>query len=213
MFITFEGIEGSGKTTQADRLVRRLLGLGVDVVRTLEPGGTRLGRQVRRILLDARNRDLLPLCELLLYEADRAQHVEEVIRPALERGQWVVCDRFYDATTVYQGYARGLDKAFIRFLNEHVCAGIAPDLTFLHDCPVETGLARALRRNQRTPHNGQDRFERERIVFHEAVRKGYLELAEGEPGRFVVIDAERDEAEIEAEIFARIRPHLPGQGT
>ena len=119
MFITFEGIEGCGKSTQARRLVNRLRDASVSLVFTFEPGGTRVGRDIRKILLDSENRSLSPLAELLLYEADRAQHVKEIIRPALEQEKWVVCDRFFDATTVYQGFARKQDMKLIRDLNEH----------------------------------------------------------------------------------------------
>ena len=137
MFITFEGIEGCGKSTQAKRLVKHLRELAVPLVFTLEPGGTSVGQKIRRILLDSRNHHLSPLTELLLYSADRAQHVEEVIKPALEQEKWVLCDRFFDATTVYQGYARGLDMKLIVTLNEKASPGIRPDITFLVDCAVE----------------------------------------------------------------------------
>ncbi|MBW1798594.1 MAG: dTMP kinase, partial [Deltaproteobacteria bacterium] len=139
MFITFEGIEGCGKTTQIKRLVDRLGEFSIPRVLTLEPGGTRVGKDIRRILLDSRNHALSHLAELLLYAADRAQHVEEVVRPALDRKEWVLCDRFFDATTVYQGYVRGQDMALIKTLNEKACLGIRPDITFVLDCPVETG--------------------------------------------------------------------------
>ncbi len=140
VFITFEGMEGCGKTTQVKRLARRLRGLAVPVVVTLEPGGTAMGRHVRRVLLDSRNDALTPLAELMLYAADRAQHVEEIIKPALRAGKCVLCDRFSDATVVYQGAARGQDRKLIRLLNNVVTGGIRPHLTFLLDCPVEMGL-------------------------------------------------------------------------
>ncbi|TET82781.1 MAG: dTMP kinase, partial [Desulfobacteraceae bacterium] len=188
MFITFEGIEGCGKSTQAKRLVNRLRELAVPLVFTLEPGGTSVGQKIRRILLDSRNQHLSPLAELLLYAADRAQHVEEVIKPALEQEKWVLCDRFFDATTVYQGYARGLDMKLIVTLNEKASPGIRPDITFLIDCAVEIGLERALKRNRIQFQEGQDRFEREKKDFHEAVREGYLTMAMEDRERFVVVD-------------------------
>lgn len=208
MFITFEGIEGCGKSTQARRLVSRLRDASVPVVFTLEPGGTRVGSHIRRILLDSGNRSLSHLAELFLYEADRAQHVEEKIRPALEQGKWVVCDRFFDATTVYQGFARGQDMKLVRNLNERACFGIRPDRTFLIDCPVEIGIKRALKRNEKDPEIDQDRFEREEMDFHEAVRKGYLIMAQEDPERIVVLDCRLTEDELEAAIFERIRPFI-----
>lgn len=208
MFITFEGIEGCGKSTQARRLVNRLRDASVPLVFTLEPGGTRVGSDIRKILLDSSNRNLSPLAELFLYEADRAQHVEEKIRPALEQGKWVVCDRFFDATTVYQGFARGQDMKLIRNLNKKACFGIRPDMTFLIDCPVEIGLKRALKRNEGVPEIGQDRFEREEMDFHEAVRQGYLTMANEDPERIVVLDCKLNEDELEAMIFEHVRPFI-----
>jgi dTMP kinase len=208
VFITFEGIEGCGKSTQARRLVNRLRDASVPLVFTLEPGGTRVGSDIRKILLDSSNSGLSPLAELFLYEADRAQHVEEKIRPALEQGKWVVCDRFFDATTVYQGFARGQDMKLIRDLNEKACFGIRPDMTFLIDCPVEIGLKRALKRNEGVPQVGQDRFEREEKDFHEAVRQGYLTMANEDPERIVVVDCKLNQDELEAVIFEHVRPFI-----
>jgi len=210
MFITFEGIEGCGKTTQVARLTESLRIRGIQVVRTFEPGGTPAGERIRRILLDRRNQDLSPLAELCLYEADRAQHVDRVIRPALESGAWVLCDRFCDATTVYQGMARDLDMELVRRLNRAATGGIRPDMTFLLDCPVEEGLGRAFRRMSRETDSGQDRFEREAVDFHQAVREGYLRLASREPERFVVIDASQGPDAVETEIFQRLEPRLTG---
>jgi dTMP kinase len=200
LFVTFEGMEGCGKTTQVKRLARRLRGLGVPVIVTLEPGGTRIGKNIRRVLLDSRNHALTPLAELMLYEADRAQHVEEIIEPALRSGKWVLCDRFSDATVVYQGAARGQDMKLIRFLSTAVTGGIRPHLTFLLDCPVETGLRRARGRNMK----GQDRFEKEALSFHHKVRNGYLDLAQRDKKRFVIIDATAGRKEIEAEILLHL---------
>lgn len=208
MFITFEGIEGCGKTTQAKRLVNRLRELSIPVVFTLEPGGTRVGQEIRRILLDSRNQHLSPLTELLLYVADRAQHVQEVIKPALEQEKWVLCDRFFDATTVYQGYARGQDMSLIASLNEKATLGIWPDTTFLIDCSVEIGLKRALKRNKILLPDRQDRFEREKRDFHEAVRQGYLSMAKGDPKRFIVVDGTLREDELESVIFEYVRPFI-----
>ena len=208
MFITFEGIEGCGKSTQTKRLVNRLRELAVPLIFTLEPGGTDVGQKIRRILLDSRNQHLSPLTELLLYAADRAQHVEEIIKPALEQGKWVLCDRFFDATTVYQGYARGLDMKLIATLNEKASPGIRPDITFLIDCPVEIGLERALNRNRIQFQQGQDRFEREKKDFHEAVRKGYLTMAKEDSERFRVVDGVLGADELEALIFSHIEPYI-----
>lgn len=208
MFITFEGIEGCGKTTQIRRLARRLKGYGIPLVATLEPGGTNIGARIRRILLDAKSRDLTPLAELILYMADRAQHVEEVIKPALESGKWVLCDRFLDATMAYQGSARGQDETLIRFLNDRTTQGIAPDKTFLLDCPVEIGLQRALKRNKQGPQEGQDRFENEAEAFHRKVRAAYLALAAAYHERFVVIEASKGPDEMEKAIFDHLMPFL-----
>jgi len=214
VFITFEGIEGCGKSTQARRLARRLEERGVPTLFTIEPGGTRIGGDIRRILLDARNWDLSPLAELFLYEADRAQHIFEVIDPAREAGQWIVCDRFYDATTVYQGYARGQDPLFVASLNRTATRGLTPDITFLLDCPVGAALARARQReaevNPAGP-SGQDRFEKESEAFHQSVREGYLALArsEGLGGRFRVLDGMFSIERLENEIWSVILPLLP----
>jgi len=208
LFITLEGIEGCGKSTQARRLVDRLEGAGVSSILTLEPGGTPIGKEIRRILLDSKNKDLSPLSELLLYEADRALHMEMVIKPALVKKKWVVCDRFFDATTAYQGYARGQDNELIRLLNEKASLGIRPDITFLIDCPVEVGLERALKRNEIMEQEGQDRLEREEMNFHTVVREGYLSIAKNEPARFMVVDGTLGEDELEERIFEHIRPSL-----
>jgi dTMP kinase len=204
VFITFEGIEGCGKSTQAKRLGKTLDRMGIVHVMTLEPGGTAIGRHVRRVLLDSKNKALTPLSELMLYAADRAQHVEEIIQPALRTGKWVICDRFSDATVVYQGVARGQDRKLIRLLNNLVTQGIRPHLTFLLDCPVEVGLRRALGRNMR----GQDRFEKEALSFHHRVRNGYLDLARKNKKRFAILDAEASRKEIESKIVRHLDPFL-----
>ncbi len=204
MFITFEGIEGCGKTTQIQRLEKLLGDHDIPVLFTLEPGGTGIGTNIRRILLDTENKKIVPLAELLLYEADRAQHIEEVIKPALNEEKWVVCDRFFDATVAYQGSARGQDMKLIRYLNERVTQGIRPDLTFLLDCPVHTGLKRALMRDLSVHNDGQDRFEKEKEQFHHKVREGYLTLSRQNKKRFKVIDATRSVDEVEVDISDHI---------
>ncbi len=206
MFITFEGIEGCGKTTQIRRLARTLRSHRVPVVLTLEPGGTKIGEKIRGILLDAKNMNLSSLSELMLYAADRAQHVEEVIKPALEKGKWVLCDRFTDATVAYQGTGRGLDMNLIRRLNATITQGIKPDITFLLDCPVELGLARALQRDRTRKTRGEDRFEREKKAFHRMVREGYMKLRRKEPKRVVIIRADVGEDEVEERIFRHVEP-------
>jgi dTMP kinase len=208
LFITFEGMEGCGKTTQIQRLEKFLTDHEIPVLFTLEPGGTGIGSNIRRVLLDTENKNIAPLAELLLYEADRAQHIEEMIKPALNEGKWVVCDRFFDATVAYQGSARGQDMKLIRFLNEKVTQGIRPDLTFLLDCPVQTGLKRALRRNLSVHDDGQDRFEKEKEQFHHKVREGYLVLARQNKKRFKVIDATRSVEEMALEISDHIMPFV-----
>jgi dTMP kinase len=207
-FITFEGIEGCGKTTQLRLLARRLEGDGHRVTITREPGGCPIADQIRSILLDAGNSAIVPLAELFLYAAARAQHVSEVVAPALKAGRIVLCDRFTDATISYQGYGRGLDRAVINQLNSLATAGIRPHLTLLLDCPAETGLGRAMSRIDGTTGAREERFELESLQFHERVRDGYLELARLEPKRFVIIDAaagirETEEA-IAAAVFKRI---------
>ena len=181
LFITLEGIEGSGKTTQAMVLKDLLRAKGFEVVVTREPGGPPIAEKIRDILLDPENKQMVALTELFLYEASRAQHVAEIIRPALDAGKAVICDRFFDASTAYQGSARGLDLATVRNLNLLATSGLAPDLTLVFDLPVEVGLRRLGRR--------PDRIESETLEFHERVRRGYLEMAGFEGFRIKVIDA------------------------
>lgn len=191
-FITFEGIEGCGKTTQLRLLKERLAALGEKVTVTREPGGCPVADQMRAILLDAKNSAITPLAELLLYAAARAQHVQEVIVPALERGETVLCDRFTDATVAYQGHGRGLDLAVIEKLNTLATGSLQPALTVLIDCPVEVGLSRALARIEATSGAKEERFERESLLFHQKVRNGYLALATAFPERFVIVDGSGD---------------------
>jgi dTMP kinase len=181
ILITLEGIEGSGKTTQAGLIRDLLTDRGYKVVVTREPGGSPIGEKIRKILLDTSNREMEPLTELLLYEASRHQHVREVIGPALLAGKVVVCDRFYDASTAYQGFGRGIDIDTVNVLNMVATGGRKADLTIVLDLPVDDGLTRL----------GQnlDRIEAETVEFHERVRKGYLEVARREPDRVRVVEA------------------------
>jgi dTMP kinase len=188
LFITFEGVEGSGKTTQIERLKRYLTRRGIPCKVTREPGGSSIGEKIRKVLLDPDHREMVPLSELLLYEAARAQHVKEMVNPLLHRGTVVLCDRFTDASLAYQGYGRKLDQGLIRKLNRLSSQGIRPDITFLLDCPSDLGLKRALRRNRLLKNEKEGRFEREKVQFHHRVRRGYLAIARKEPRRVKVID-------------------------
>jgi dTMP kinase len=188
-FITFEGIEGCGKTTQIRLAEVWFRERGIPVVATAEPGGTPLGRKIREMLLNRGSCTIGAEAELLLFAAARAQHVRETILPALDAGQWVLCDRFSDATAAYQGFGRGLDDRFIRTLNAFSALTVTPERTILLDLPVETGLARAEKRAAGIrPEAAEDRFEREERAFHGRVREGYLNLAAEEPERFRIID-------------------------
>jgi dTMP kinase len=187
LFITFEGIDGCGKTTQFRLLAHWLRDRGKNVIETAEPGGTAIGRQIRRILLDPASTDIQPRTELLLYCASRAQNVDQVIRPSLDAGSIVLCDRFTDSTLVYQGCGRGLDPGMMRDLDRIVCRGLKPDMTFLIDIDLETSLTRAKRRNERAGPI-ESRIDEESAAFHERVRQGYLALAAEEPNRIVTID-------------------------
>lgn len=207
-FITFEGIEGCGKSTQLRLLASRLEHRGFSVVSTREPGGSPIADQIRSILLDAGNNAMTSMAELLLYAAARAQHVEEVILPALESGKIVLCDRFTDATVAYQGYGRGLDMSTILELNRLASRSLRPDISVLLDCPVETGLSRAKARIENASGAREERFELEAMAFHEKVRKGYLELAAREPERFIVVSGSRAMEETAAEIFRLLEPRL-----
>ena len=199
--ITFEGGDGSGKTTQIRALEKYLQQLGHACVVTREPGGTALGNLIRKLLLEVGDHKIASSTEVFLYLADRCQHAGEVIVPAINAGKIVLCDRFTDSTLAYQGYGRGIDLEWLRRLNDAASGATRPDLTFLLDCPVELGLARTARRQAQAAGKAQeDRFEREKIEFHEKVRAGFLELARQEPLRFRVIDAAKPVEEISAAI-------------
>lgn len=201
MFITLEGIEGSGKTTQIPLIVAFLEARGHACVVTREPGGTPIGEKIRAILLDPASKDIDPLAELLLYTADRLQHVKAMVYPLLAAGKTVVCDRYFDATVAYQGFARGLDIGLINGLHKMMVDDLKPDVTVLLDLPVELGLSRAWKQIGNGSRTGlETRFEEETMNFHEKVRAGYLELARREPQRFHVVDASGDEKQVYREI-------------
>ncbi len=201
MFITLEGIEGSGKTTQINNISRFLENKGHNCVITREPGGTKIGRKIRSILLDPENKGMEPMAELLLYFSDRVQHVKKLIQPALSEGKTIICDRYFDATLVYQGYARGLDIKLITRLHELILEGLKPDITLLLDLSPETGLARAWEQIGNGSRSGDEtRFEKEALSFHKKIRAGYLELARLEPQRFRVIDASQGKNKVQMDI-------------
>ena len=205
MFITFEGIEGSGKTSQIQSVQTRLKQRGYHVVATREPGSSDIGSQIRSILLNSRNKGLDPMAELLLYMADRAQHLNKTVKPALSAGKIILCDRYYDATLAYQGYARGLDINLISQLHRLAFDDLKPDMTILLDLDAETGLARAWRQIDTGQRTGTEtRFEEEALAFHSRVRSGYLSLAAAEPRRFKIVDASASEEQVAREIITII---------
>jgi dTMP kinase len=198
-FVTLEGIEGSGKSTQARRLEAHLEAAGRSVVLTREPGGTDITAQIRALLADPASR-LDPTAELMLFLADRAQHVASVVRPALEAGSVVICDRYCDSTLAYQGYGRGHDLAWLRDLNHRASHGVVPDLTLWIDCSVETGLGRA----QKRAGGPGDRFEIEPVAFHSRIRAGFAELVAIYRERIVRIEGDRPEDEVAAACIAAL---------
>ena len=207
MFITFEGCEGCGKSTQMRKLGETLSAKGYSIVQTREPGGTPIGEEIRKILLSGKNQEITPWTELLLYIADRTQHVHQVIRPALKENKIVLCDRFQDSTQIYQGVARGLDSKILKTLFEIATGGLKPDLTLLLDCPVELGLSRSRARLKK--HNStEDRFEKEDIHFHEKVRKGFLDLAKKEPHRIKIFDTTQDQEVVHGLIFKEVEKKI-----
>jgi dTMP kinase len=207
-FITFEGVEGCGKTTQIRMLADRLTADGYRVLLTREPGGCLISDKIRSILLDAENRDMVPLTELFLYAAARAQHVSEVIKPALAEGTIVLCDRFTDATVAYQHYGRGIDRSTIDILNVLACQSLSPDLTVLMDCDAATGLSRAKSRIAASSGPKEERFELEQLPFHQRVRDGYLQQAACDPERFMTVSADGTIDEIAATIATKILTKL-----
>ena len=201
-FITVEGIEGVGKSTNIDSLVRMLEGQGLTVITTREPGGTPMAERIRNMLLEHGDEPLPDIAELLLFFASRSLHIQNTIKPALRDGTWVVCDRFTDASRAYQGYARGQDLDRIEALAEWVHDGLQPDLTILLDAPAEIGMNRAADRG------AADRMEIEAKDFYQRARDGYLALAAAEPERFVVVDATGSLAEVQDSVMQAIQPLL-----
>jgi len=202
MFITFEGIEGTGKSTQITKIKKYYESQGKEVFLTMEPGGSRVGTELRKMLLHVDNKDITPITELFLYLADRAQHIAQVIRPALEAGKVVLCDRFADSTIVYQGYGRGLDTQVLKQLNEVAVDGLWPDLTIVLDIDPEIGLKRAMLRNiEDGKAKEEGRFEAEHISFHNRIREGYLTWAALNRDRIKIVNA----AATPEEVFDRIK--------
>lgn len=209
MFVVFEGPEGSGKSTQISRLYDYLRRRGTDVLLTREPGGTLIGEQIRAVLHDVENTAMLPGAEILLYSASRAQLVGEVILPALGRGQSVLCDRYAYSTLAYQGYGHGLDLDLLRVVTDFATGGLEPDTVVYLDIDVEAGLGRKLAAHTL----GQaewNRMDQKEVEFHHRVRRGYLALADADPDRWSVFDADRPAAEIHADIRKRVEPILLG---
>ncbi|BDQ36069.1 thymidylate kinase [Pseudodesulfovibrio nedwellii] len=202
MFITFEGIEGTGKSTQITKIKEYYESQGKEVFLTMEPGGSRVGTELRKMLLHVDNKDITPITELFLYLADRAQHIAQVIRPALEEGKVVLCDRFADSTIVYQGYGRGLDTQVLKQLNEVAVDGLWPDLTIILDIDPEIGLKRAMLRNiEDGKAKEEGRFEAEHISFHNRIREGYLTWAALNRDRIKIVNA----AATPEDVFDRIK--------
>lgn len=206
LFVTFEGPEGSGKSTQIERLSARLERAGVVYQLTREPGGTPLGTRIRQVVLLEAELEVSPLAEFLLYSASRAQLVQDVIRPALLSGEVVICDRYADSSAAYQGAGRGLDPRFVADVTWAATGGLRPHITVLLDLDPALGLRRAAARGQ------PDRLERADLAFHVRVRQGFLDIAAAEPERFVVLDAERTPDELEADIWVAIGSTLSAMG-
>lgn len=204
VFLTLEGGEGTGKSTQLQLLWERLRGCGREVVVTREPGGTPLGNRLRALLVRESDDPPVPACELLLYAADRAQHVATVVRPALETGAVVLCDRYADATLAYQGYGRGLDRSLIVTLNEVATGGVVPHRTVLLDLDPGEGVRRALTRQAPACGSREERFEAEAPQFHQRVRRGYLAIADAEPARVRVVDAHGSPEQVAARVWSAV---------
>jgi dTMP kinase len=201
LFITFEGGEGTGKSTQARKLYRKLSQLAIPAIITHEPGGTPFGKRLGRWLKWTKDINISPLVELLLFNASRSQLVTEVIEPGLKEGRTIICDRYADSTTAYQSYGRGLELEVVTAINHAATQGLKPDLTVLLDMASEVGLARIKTKRQ-------DRFEQEEIAFHRRVREGYLKLAASEPERWLVVDATQSKEKIAQIIWQRVRELL-----
>lgn len=208
-FITFEGVEGCGKTTQIRLLAERLAAHGFSTRLTREPGGCPIADKIRTILLDADNSEMSPLTELMLYAAARAQHVSDIIIPALNAGSTVLCDRFCDATIAYQSFGRGIDRSIIDTLNSHACQGVGPDLTILIDCDPSVGLARARHRIETSNAPREERFELEEIAFHQRVSYGYQQLAAEMPHRFITIEGNDTIEDIATMIAVQVLARIP----
>lgn len=202
LFITFEGGEGCGKSVQASMLHDRLARAGIPVIMTHEPGGTPLGDKISHWLKWNKDLDISPATELLLFNASRSHLVDTIIKPNLEKGKVVICDRFTDSTTAYQGYGRGIELEVVKAVNNAATHNLLPDLTILLDLPAEEGLTRK-------SYTEQDRFEKEDITFHKRICRGYLELAASEPERWLVIDARQSKAKIADIIWQRVSLLLP----
>lgn len=209
LFITFEGIEGSGKSTLLYNVAAAMRRSGHDPVMTREPGGTSLGVALRKVLLDPEMEKICSMAELMLFAADRAQHVEQVILPALEAGQIVLCDRYSDATIAYQGHGRGLPIEDITAVDRQARKGTAPHMTVLLDLPVQTGLLRARARNDEASDSSESRIDEEEMAFHKRVGEGYLMLAGSQPERFLVLDATEKPERLEELVMAEIRSRFP----
>ena len=210
-FITFEGPDGSGKTTQIRALHDDLVASGHAVLLTREPGGTEIGDQIRQVLHDVHNTTMLPNTEILLYSASRAQLVGQVIRPALARGQIVLCDRYADSTLAYQGYGHGLDLSLLQTITFFATGGLKPDLTVYLDIPVEEGLRRKWAAYQ-AGEAELNRMDRKELAFHQRVREGYLRMAAAEAERWLVLDASRTVEAIQRDIGKRVGELLRKQG-
>lgn len=210
VFISFEGGEGAGKTTQIDLLAEKLVSQGLSVVKTLEPGGTPLGREIRRQLVTLTTDPPTPRAELLLYEADRAHHVEKVILPALSGGKVILSDRYADSTTAYQGWGRGLDLSLIQALNESATGGLKPHRTLFLDLDPVVGVTRSLKRQEKHGEEAEARFEAEKMEFHHRVRAGFLKLAAVEPERIRTVDAGLDPAEVAKAVWRNVSDLFPG---
>jgi dTMP kinase len=205
IFITFEGIEGCGKSTQLELLAKELENRGLKVLKTQEPGGTKIGAMIRKILLDPKNKAITPMTELMLYGASRSQHLKEVILPAIEAGKIVLCDRYSDSTVAYQCYGRGLNLEAIKRLDSLLTGGLKPSLTILLDIDPEKGLLRAKKRIEKNNSMKENRIEQEGFSFHKRVREGYLKIAEEEPDRIRVIGADLPVEEIHKKIIEIVK--------